>query len=365
MADTKTCSKCGLDLDLSEFSKRATGNLNARCKTCCRGAVRIQKICVICGSTFPATDKSTKIFCSAECKRQNDKNKQSEKYANAREVRVAEEELHRQKNRQDYPEIFDQFSALPSSKAEANQKGESLFFTGLKCKNGHLAPKRAHNSLCIECADNRNKESYDRFKNSERYKIQLKEQGAKNKKRRAEDPTYRKEVNERSKRWADKNRDRLADYMKKQRAENPQYIMRDRLQSRLKFVLKNAGNKKSDTLEKYLGCSSKELGEWIESQFTNEMTWDNKDTWNVDHVRPCASFDLTDEVQAKVCFNWRNLKPLGESENKSKKDFYEPHDEVEWARRMRELGYDGELFLLFEEGRGGLYGQETAGEVDT
>ena len=97
MADTKTCSKCGLDLDLSEFSKRATGKLNARCKTCCRGAVRIQKICMICGSTFPATDKSTKIFCSAECKRQNDKNKQSEKYANAREVRAAEEELHRQK----------------------------------------------------------------------------------------------------------------------------------------------------------------------------------------------------------------------------------------------------------------------------
>ena len=39
--------------------------------------------------------------------------------------------------------------------------------------------------------------------------------------------------------------------------------------------------------------------------------------------------------------------------------------EVEWARLMRELGYDGELFLLFEEGRGGLYGQEAAGEVDT
>ena len=35
-----------------------------------------------------------------------------------------------------------------------------------------------------------------------------------------------------------------------------------------------------------------------------------------------------------------------------------PKRDVEWARLMRELGYDGELFLLFEEGRGGLYGQE-------
>ena len=42
-----------------------------------------------------------------------------------------------------------------------------------------------------------------------------------------------------------------------------------------------------------------------------------------------------------------------------------PADEVEWAYMMRELGYEGELFLLFEEGRGGLYGQEAAGEVDT
>ena len=41
----------------------------------------------------------------------------------------------------------------------------------------------------------------------------------------------------------------------------------------------------------------------------------------------------------------------------SKNDQYGPVDEVEWASLMRELGYDGELFLLFEEGRGGLYGQ--------
>ena len=61
----------------------------------------------------------------------------------------------------------------------------------------------------------------------------------------------------------------------------------------------------------------------------------------------------------------QDLSPLGETENKSKQHSYEPQDEVEWARRMRELGYDGELFLLFEEGRGGLYGHEAAGEVDT
>ncbi len=42
------------------------------------------------------------------------------------------------------------------------------------------------------------------------------------------------------------------------------------------------------------------------------------------------------------------------AENISKSDDYDPADEVDWAYMMRELGYDGELFLLFEEGRGGL-----------
>ena len=32
---------------------------------------------------------------------------------------------------------------------------------------------------------------------------------------------------------------------------------------------------------------------------------------------------------------------------------------------MNDLGYDGELFVPFGEGRGGLYVQEAAGEVET
>ena len=47
------------------------------------------------------------------------------------------------------------------------------------------------------------------------------------------------------------------------------------------------------------------------------------------------------------------------AENISKSDNYDPADEVEWAYTIRELGYNSELFLLFEEGRGGLYGSPT------
>ncbi len=48
------------------------------------------------------------------------------------------------------------------------------------------------------------------------------------------------------------------------------------------------------------------------------MNWDNRRTWHIDHIRPCASFDLTDPEQQKVCFNFRNLQPLFAIDNLKK-----------------------------------------------
>ena len=131
MAETKKCSKCGLELDLSEFSKRATGTLNTRCKTCCRGAVRIQKSCVVCGTTSPATDKSKKKFCSSTCKKQHDLQQQSSKLAEKRKTREAEIESQRLDNEKKYPDIFLQYKDLPTGRSEAIATGSDLYFTGL------------------------------------------------------------------------------------------------------------------------------------------------------------------------------------------------------------------------------------------
>ena len=37
-------------------------------------------------------------------------------------------------------------------------------------------------------------------------------------------------------------------------------------------------------------------------------------------------------------------------ENQSKYNDYSPLDETEWVERMLNLGYEGELFLKYEEG---------------
>lgn len=44
--------------------------------------------------------------------------------------------------------------------------------------------------------------------------------------------------------------------------------------------------------------------------------------WEVDHIRPCASFDLTDTGQQKECFHWTNLQPLWELDNDRKDSWY-------------------------------------------
>ena len=41
------------------------------------------------------------------------------------------------------------------------------------------------------------------------------------------------------------------------------------------------------------------------------MTWENHgEVWEIDHINPCASFDLTDIKQQKQCFHYTNLQPL-------------------------------------------------------
>ena len=58
----------------------------------------------------------------------------------------------------------------------------------------------------------------------------------------------------------------------------------------------------------------------LENQFKENMSWDNHGNygWHIDHIIPCASFDLTDIEQQKKCFNYTNLQPLWAKDNMSK-----------------------------------------------
>ena len=41
-------------------------------------------------------------------------------------------------------------------------------------------------------------------------------------------------------------------------------------------------------------------------------------TWELDHIMPVSSFDLTDPEEVKKCFHWSNLQPLSWQDNAAK-----------------------------------------------
>jgi hypothetical protein len=68
-----------------------------------------------------------------------------------------------------------------------------------------------------------------------------------------------------------------------------------------------------------VGCSIEELKRHIERQFSKEMTWGNYGTlWHIDHIIPCAAFNLHDISEQRRCFNYLNLRPLLAVENMKK-----------------------------------------------
>lgn len=97
------------------------------------------------------------------------------------------------------------------------------------------------------------------------------------------------------------------------------------LRKHLWRVLKR-GSKSARTIE-LLGCDVLWLVAWLETHFLPDMTWENWGVlWHVDHIRPCAAFDLEDPAQQKLCFHWTNLQPLYAWENMQKQD------SLDWQR---------------------------------
>lgn len=73
--------------------------------------------------------------------------------------------------------------------------------------------------------------------------------------------------------------------------------------------------------------------------------WEQR--YSICRRRPCSSFDLVDTEQQKVCYNWRNLILLPRMQEYTRDTEWTAQDEADWAWRMRSMGYEGELFLVF------------------
>jgi hypothetical protein len=91
------------------------------------------------------------------------------------------------------------------------------------------------------------------------------------------------------------------------------------LSARIRLALVN--NTKSKKTIQYTGCDFSFLKQYLEKQFKKGMTWENYGMhgWHIDHIIPCALFDLSDNDQQKQCFHYSNLRPLWGVDNMNKK----------------------------------------------
>jgi len=125
-----------------------------------------------------------------------------------------------------------------------------------------------------------------------------------------------------SKKWNNKNKNRVrnyqSEYYKNRYNQDILFKLKTNYRNRLKDIFRDYGYVKNNKSIDYLGCDIKFLKEYLESKFTDGMTWDNKGFygWHIDHIIPISSAKNEEEIY-KLC-HYTNLQPLWSKDNMSK-----------------------------------------------
>ena len=220
------------------------------------------------------------------------------------------------------------------SRKQALEQGLKWYFTGKPCKHGHIASRQVSNRICKDCAYSRtegwraaNKGHIQAYNaaNSERKRDWVLANPERVKAAKDKYAKANKHKNApRLARWRAANRASYRAtanaYKARRNREDPYFRLSNRLRERLRKILRRSGEAKSSSTLEMTGCNWHELRRHFENQFADGMSWENMGEWHIDHIRPCASFDLTDPEQQRQCFHYSNLQPLWASHNQRKSD---------------------------------------------
>jgi hypothetical protein len=159
---------------------------------------------------------------------------------------------------------------------------------------------------------------------TQRKRIYTEKQKLYNKKHYEKNKEHKKKI---VKEYVELNKDfikqRNSEIFKEKYHNDVNFKLRSLLRSRITHVIKN--NIKCAKSMELIGCDIDFVRAHLESQFKPGMSWENHGLygWQIDHIRPCISFDFSDPDQQKMCFNYKNLQPLWWYENLTKSDKYE------------------------------------------
>jgi len=108
----------------------------------------------------------------------------------------------------------------------------------------------------------------------------------------------------------EKYRDRNRTYRLHKLATDPVFKLRTIARKRIWTCFRYKGHKKKLRTHELLGCTVAFFRNYIESLFSEGMTWDNHGDWHIDHIQPCCTFDLRLIAEQKKCFHYTNCQPL-------------------------------------------------------
>lgn len=356
MTETKTCNRCNLEKPITDFHKN-----RAKCKICYyelskerlnKEPENTYKTCKVCEES-----KNIKVFMKGrntcrECHnaKMRQKNKEKSKdntnivaLDNDKEItctkcNITKKQTDFYKRRTQCKQCMNEKrrSNYNNLKEEAKDSVEKKKCT--KCNKSDVIGNFVVNTnYCKSCYNNIKKEKILKLEQEEK-KIKFKvckdcdvKQPRENF-RTGEYVCYNCSKIKLYK-WRKENPDKMKEINNKQRSKPEYKVMQnlykrhhyhsndiERITRNYRSVLRNFIFKGSKTSRNTVfGCSRHKFLHWIEFNKTSEMTLDNYGTlWNLDHIKPCSSFDLTDKVELKKCFHWSNTVPVLVSENLTK-----------------------------------------------
>ena len=125
------------------------------------------------------------------------------------------------------------------------------------------------------------------------------------------------------------------DYAREREKLKTSHKIRTALRNRLRSALLYRSKKKLAHTFDLAGCSISFLIGHLEARFQSGMSWENYGLWEIDHIKPVASFPLDTEESQRECCHYTNLQPLWAEENGSKNDKSPEEWEVYKAGKLK------------------------------
>jgi len=107
-------------------------------------------------------------------------------------------------------------------------------------------------------------------------------------------------------------------YRKNKLSIDPIFRLKITVRGRVYNFLKSKNIVKNNKTFDIVGCTPQFLKEYLETQFTEGMSWDNHGQygWHIDHIIPLSSANTKEEIY-KLC-HYTNLQPLWAEDNLKK-----------------------------------------------